>query len=719
LNRNKWKTTFVQAVMPGALALPYVKLASTKAWCPLTSMAHWDVDTQTYRHPAVLARRPRQTRLDEFLPAQAARARQLELASAAEWCIREWRRQTTAAHNRRLAARKRRCQNTDDDHYYSTHAARPGAVRVPAVIDRIARRADTLAHIRWARSIRGGCMPANGTVGMHADLADTRPVATCPSDDTACAPPRSALATPDGGNVATARTRNSAGHRRSRRRCIGGYRPTHSLARQLELASEQHDRLQGMLEVRDSDFGDGLFAKETLPAGFSIHYYGQFYSNSTAVEDAELGNGQYVIAKNKRSHHVDGLAIPVQYATRANHRPHRLANATLIWDDDYGEYGQPKVEMNVNVSAGQEITVDYGRHFDYAGNNFRRGDGREPRSGTDSATGNDSGTSRASHRASRSDRVYITVAELKQRVGIRMAAWLGWTECVHQYALLRNMLHRWRKWMPVTERETARLQAAAAVWLKRGDTPPGQERNQMTWRQAEADHAAAMADFDRAGAEIGGACASENNDNGSSDSDSGDNARILPSECDTATGRHNGELDVPSHMRTNYRRYIAMQISDLKKLLKRRGLLDDYDSLAARHGAATVLARADSTSAAVTTTTMASLVPAVREGDHGESVQHAPSTSEAAQAALAGSGCNRSATVEGASIVDSASHIGEEPRGEMGYRPLGNCNEYLYSAVWYSDDEDDATAMHERDAEWALWDDHNLATVADKWSWAS
>jgi hypothetical protein len=74
-----------------------------------------------------------------------------------------------------------------------------------------------------------------------------------------------------------------------------------------------------------------------------------------------------------------------------------------------------------------------------------------------------------------------------------------------------------------------------------------------------------------------------------------------------------------------------------------------YDSLAARHGAATVLARADSTSAAVTATTMASLVPAVREGDHRESVQHAPSTSEAAQAKLAGSGCNRSATVESAS----------------------------------------------------------------------
>jgi hypothetical protein len=29
----------------------------------------------------------------------------------------------------------------------------------------------------------------------------------------------------------------------------------------------------------------------------------------------------------------------------------------------------------------------------------------------------------------------------------------------------------------------------------------------------------------------------------------------------------------------------------------------------------------------------------------------------------------------------------------MGYRPLGNCNEYLYSAVWYSDDEEDETAI--------------------------
>jgi hypothetical protein len=30
-----------------------------------------------------------------------------------------------------------------------------------------------------------------------------------------------------------------------------------------------------------------------------------------------------------------------------------------------------------------------------------------------------------------------------------------------------------------------------------------------------------------------------------------------------------------------------------------------------------------------------------------------------------------------------------------------------------------SAGMHERDAEWALWDDHNLAALADKWSWTS
>eukprot|EP01047_Picozoa_sp_COSAG01_P017604 COSAG01_NODE_935_length_12642_cov_37.069361_10_plen_106_part_00 len=50
-------------------------------------------------------------------------------------------------------------------------------------------------------------------------------------------------------------------------------------------------------------------------------------------------------------------------------------SATSSWDEDYGEFGQPKVELKSNVRAGQEITVDYGRHYDYAGNNFQWGSG--------------------------------------------------------------------------------------------------------------------------------------------------------------------------------------------------------------------------------------------------------------------------------------------------------------------------------------------------------
>jgi hypothetical protein len=322
-----------------------------------------------------------------------------------------------------------------------------------------------------------------------------------------------------------------------------------------------------MLEVRDSDFGVGLFTKEDLPAGLSIHYFGKFYSDSKAVEEANLDNTQYVIAQSRHSHHVDGLAVPVQYATRANHKPHSLANAELIWDEDYGEYGQPKVELKDNVCAGQEIRVDYGRHYDYAGNDFQR-DADIPASDTGAAEGeasdilgevtlhhtaeDDTETWEAEQRQlaaagwpeddasaenhahdndglatatvaetavradgataaaageddttagnasvqtalRRPDRVYITVAELKQRVGLRMAAWLGWETYVDHCALLRVVLCRWRRRLPATPRMATSLQAAAKTWLQSGSTPPGQERNQLTWRQAEADHASAVA----------------------------------------------------------------------------------------------------------------------------------------------------------------------------------------------------------------------------------
>ena len=79
-----------------------------------------------------------------------------------------------------------------------------------------------------------------------------------------------------------------------------------------------NDRLADTLEVRDSDFGVGLFAKEDLPAGFSVHYFGKFYPDSEAVEDANLDNGQYVIAQSSNSHHVDGLAV------KPSHKVHQL-----------------------------------------------------------------------------------------------------------------------------------------------------------------------------------------------------------------------------------------------------------------------------------------------------------------------------------------------------------------------------------------------------------
>jgi hypothetical protein len=64
------------------------------------------------------------------------------------------------------------------------------------------------------------------------------------------------------------------------------------------------------------------------------------------------------------------------------------------------------------------------------------------------------------------------------------------------------------------------------------------------------------------------------------------------------------------------------QISDLKKLLKRRGLLDDFDILTARHGAAAMLARADSTPAASTAAITDSLEPESGTSGHSGPAQN-------------------------------------------------------------------------------------------------
>jgi hypothetical protein len=71
--------------------------------------------------------------------------------------------------------------------------------------------------------------------------------------------------------------------------------------------------------------------------------------------------------------HFDGAAIPDQLATRANHST-SSANAELVWDDDYSDPGQPMIRLTHPVAVGEEILVDYGPHYDYTENHFRRFD---------------------------------------------------------------------------------------------------------------------------------------------------------------------------------------------------------------------------------------------------------------------------------------------------------------------------------------------------------
>jgi len=72
---------------------------------------------------------------------------------------------------------------------------------------------------------------------------------------------------------------------------------------------------------------------------------------------------EYVIASDDDSAHVDGDVVRPQFAIMANHTPDHIANAELLWDPGYGEYGQPFLRLKRYVAAGEEITVDYGPWF--------------------------------------------------------------------------------------------------------------------------------------------------------------------------------------------------------------------------------------------------------------------------------------------------------------------------------------------------------------------
>ena len=50
----------------------------------------------------------------------------------------------------------------------------------------------------------------------------------------------------------------------------------------------------------------------------------------------------------------------------ANHTPDNIANAELLWDPGYDEYGQPFLRLKHHIAAGTEITIDYGPWFAYS-----------------------------------------------------------------------------------------------------------------------------------------------------------------------------------------------------------------------------------------------------------------------------------------------------------------------------------------------------------------
>ena len=83
-------------------------------------------------------------------------------------------------------------------------------------------------------------------------------------------------------------------------------------------------------------------------------------------------NDDYVIANSNGGAHVDGAAIPLQYATKANHQPAPTANSALRWDDAYGEHGQPYLMITREVQPRREIFTNYGPWFPYARHDMSR-----------------------------------------------------------------------------------------------------------------------------------------------------------------------------------------------------------------------------------------------------------------------------------------------------------------------------------------------------------
>jgi hypothetical protein len=94
----------------------------------------------------------------------------------------------------------------------------------------------------------------------------------------------------------------------------------------------------------------------------------------------------------------------------------------------------------------------------------------------------------------------MTIADLKQRLRRRKAL-DRYDPLTLRQGAIRLLKQLDEQDQDTTEQEHAhrsrRATARARAWLADGDTPPGHQRNLLTWRQYEADHAAAMLDMHR------------------------------------------------------------------------------------------------------------------------------------------------------------------------------------------------------------------------------
>jgi len=127
--------------------------------------------------------------------------------------------------------------------------------------------------------------------------------------------------------------------------------------------SRLKSRIQGVLEVKKSSIkkaGKGVFACKDIPRGFQIPYIGKVYD-----PDVEFDDYTYtLLAEDGRS--IDGNPSynrsPYNVAFRVNdppkgNRPNCKFEVSKGWTVIFSPMS---IQTNRNISAGEELFVDYG-----------------------------------------------------------------------------------------------------------------------------------------------------------------------------------------------------------------------------------------------------------------------------------------------------------------------------------------------------------------------